>query len=122
MVLSVCPVLAHELVVTIDNIKEASEIHTAIYYNTAAFEAHRDETGGAAPSIADGTIKWIESRTLIYRHDVAPETCTIGIFHDANLNNRLDKYFFSAPCEQYDFSNGARGFMIRINLTMRHLK
>ena len=42
MVLSVRPALAHALVVTIDNIKKASEIHIAIYYDTAAFETHRD--------------------------------------------------------------------------------
>ena len=122
MVLSVCPALARKLVVTIDNVKEASEIRIAIYANTAAFEAHRDETDGAATSITEGIIKWIESRTLIYRHDVAPGTYAIGIFHDANLNNRLDKYLFSAPREQYGFNNGARGFIGPVVLTMRHLK
>ena len=42
MVLSVCPALARKLVVTIDNVKEASEIRIAIYYDTAAFETHWD--------------------------------------------------------------------------------
>ena len=44
-VLSACPTLADELIVTIDNIKEASEIHAAVYDNAAAFEADRGEKG-----------------------------------------------------------------------------
>ena len=46
MVLSACPALADELIVTIDNIKDAGEIHVAIYDNADAFEADRGEKGG----------------------------------------------------------------------------
>ena len=111
MVLSACPALADELIVTIDNIKDAGEIHVAIYDNAAAFEADRGEKGGAAPGITQGTIEYIEPGTVTYRYEVAPGTYAIGIFHDANLNNRLDNYFFGVPREQYGFSNNARGFM-----------
>ena len=111
MVLSACPALADELIVTIDNIKDAGEIHVAIYDNAAAFEADRGEKGGAAPGITQGTIEYVEPGTVTYRYEVAPGTYAIGIFHDANLNNRLDNYFFGVPREQYGFSNNARGFM-----------
>ena len=111
MVLSACPALADELIVTIDNIKDAGEIHVAIYDNAAAFEADRGDKGGAAPGITQGTIEYIEPGTVTYRYEVAPGTYAIGIFHDANLNNRLDNYFFGVPREQYGFSNNARGFM-----------
>ena len=111
MVLSACPALADELIVTIDNIKDAGEIHVAIYDNAAAFEADRGDKGGAAPGITQGTIEYIEPGTVTYRYEVAPGTYAIGIFHDANLNNRLDNYFFGAPREQYGFSNNARGFI-----------
>ena len=111
MVLSACPALADELIVTIDNIKDAGEIHVAIYDNADAFEADRGENGGAAPGITQGTIEYIEPGTVTYRYEVAPGTYAIGIFHDANLNNRLDNYFFGVPREQYGFSNNARGFM-----------
>lgn len=111
MILSACPALADELIVTIDNIKDAGEIHVAIYDNAAAFEADRGDKGGAAPGITQGTIEYIEPGTVTYRYEVAPGTYAIGIFHDANLNNRLDNYFFGVPREQYGFSNNARGFM-----------
>lgn len=111
MVLSACPGLADELIVTIDNIKDSGEIHVAIYDNAGAFEADRGEKGGAASGITQGTIEYIEPGTVTYRYEVAPGTYAIGIFHDANLNNRLDNYFFGVPREQYGFSNNARGFM-----------
>ena len=105
------PLLADELVVTIDNIKEAGEIHVALHDNAEAFEADRGEKGGAAPGITQGTIEFVEAGSVTYRYEVAPGTYAIGIFHDVNLNNRLDNYFFGVPKEQYGFSNDARGFM-----------
>ena len=105
------PIFADELVVTINNIKEAGEIHVALYDNAEAFEADRGEKGGAAPGITQGTIEFVEAGSVTYRYEVAPGTYAIGIFHDVNLNNRLDNYFFGVPKEQYGFSNDARGFM-----------
>ena len=105
------PLAADELVVTINNIKEAGEIHVALYDNAEAFEADRGEKGGAAPGITQGTIEFVEAGSVTYRYEVAPGTYAIGIFHDVNLNNRLDNYFFGVPKEQYGFSNNARGFM-----------
>lgn len=105
------PLLADELVVTINNIKEAGEIHVALYDNADAFEADRGDKGGAAPGITQGTIEFVEAGSVTYRYELAPGTYAIGIFHDVNLNNRLDNYFFGVPKEQYGFSNDARGFM-----------
>ena len=102
---------ADELIVRVDNIKEAGEIHIAIYDNAEAFEADRGEKGGAAPGITQGTIEMVEPGSVTYRYELPPGTYAIGIFHDANLNNRLDNYFFGVPREQYGFSNNARGFM-----------
>ena len=102
---------ADELTVRVDNIKEAGEIHIAIYDNAEAFEADRGEKGGAAPGITQGTIEMVEPGSVIYRYELPPGTYAIGIFHDANLNNQLDNYFFGIPREQYGFSNNARGFM-----------
>ena len=102
---------ADELIVRVDNIKEAGEIHIAIYDNAEAFEADRGEKGGAAPGITQGTIEMVEPGSVIYRYELPPGSYVIGIFHDANLNNRLDNYFFGVPREQYGFSNNARGFM-----------
>ena len=102
---------ADELIVRVDNIKEAGEIHIAIYDSAEAFEADRGERGGAAPGITQGTIEMVEPGSVTYRYELPPGTYAIGIFHDANLNNRLDNYFFGVPREQYGFSNNARGFM-----------
>ena len=55
------------------------------------------------PSVVPG---WVT-----YQYELPPGTYAIGIFHDANLNNRLDNYFFGVPREQYGFSNDARGFL-----------
>ena len=105
------PTNADELVVRVNNIKEAGEIHIAIYDSAEAFEADRGEKGGAAPGITQGTIEMVEPGSVTYRYELPPGTYAIGIFHDANLNNRLDNYFFGVPREQYGFSNNARGFM-----------
>ena len=102
---------ADELIVRVDNIKEAGEIHIAIYDSAVAFEADRGEKGGAAPGITQGTIEMVEPGSVTYRYELPPGTYAIGIFHDANLNNQLDNYFFGVPREQYGFSNNARGFM-----------
>ena len=102
---------ADELIVRVDNIKEAGEIHIAIYDSAEAFEADRGEKGGAAPGITQGTIEMVEPGSVTYRYELPPGTYAIGIFHDANLNNRLDNYFFGVPREQYGFSNNARGLI-----------
>ena len=102
---------ADELIVRVNNIKEAGEIHIAIYDSAEAFEADRGEKGGAAPGITQGTIEMVQPGSVTYRYELPPGTYAIGIFHDANLNNRLDNYFFGVPREQYGFSNNARGFI-----------
>ena len=102
---------ADELILHVDNIREAGEIHIAIYDDAQAFEADRGDEGGAAPGIIEGTIEPVEPGSVIYRYELPAGTYAIGIFHDANLNNRLDNFFFGIPKEQYGFSNNARGFM-----------
>ena len=102
---------ADELIVRVDNIKETGEIHFAIYDSAEAFEADRGEKGGAAPGITRGTIEMVEPGSVTYRYELPPGTYAVGIFHDANLNNRLDNYFFGVPRDQHGFSHNARGFM-----------
>ena len=41
--------VADTLIVEVNNIKKAGEIHVAVYDNAEAFEADRGEKGGAAP-------------------------------------------------------------------------
>ena len=35
----------------------------------------------------------------------------IGIFHDVNLNNKMDNIFLGVPIEQYCSSNNARALL-----------
>ena len=99
---------ADTLTITVNNIKKAGEIHVAVYDNAEAFEADRGEKGGAAPGITEGTIQIVEPGSVTYIYELPPGTYAIGIFHDVNLNNKMDNNFFGVPKEQYGFSNNAR--------------
>ena len=98
---------ADNLTVSVNNIKKAGEIHVAVYDNAEAFEADRGEKGGAAPGITEGTIAMVEPGSVTYVYELPPCTYAIGIFHDVNLNNKMDNNFFGVPKEQYGFSNNA---------------
>ena len=104
------PASADTLTVTVNNIKKAGEIHVAVYDNAEAFEADRGEKGGAARGITEGTIEMVEPGSVTYVYELPPGTYAIGIFHDVNLNNKMDNNFFGIPKEQYGFSNNARAF------------
>ena len=99
---------ADTLIVTVNNIKKAGEIHVAVYDNAQAFEADRGEKGGATSGITEGTIEMVEPGSVTYVYELPPGTYAIGIFHDVNLNNKMDNNFFGVPKEQYGFSNNAR--------------
>ena len=99
---------ADTLTVTVNNIKKPGEIHVAVYDNAKAFEADRGEKGGAAPGITEGTIEMVEPGSVTYVYELPPGTYAIGIFHDVNLNNKMDNNFFGVPKEQFGFSNNAR--------------
>ena len=103
--------LADTLTVTVNNIAKAGEIHVAVYDNAEAFEADRGEKGGAAPGITEGTIEMVEPGSVTYVYELPPGTYAIGIFHDVNLNNKMDNNLFGIPKEQYGFSNNARAFL-----------
>ena len=103
--------IADTLTVTVNNIEKAGEIHVAVYDNAEAFEADRGEKGGAAPGITEGTIEMVEPGSVTYVYELPPGTYAIGIFHDVNLNNKMDNNLFGIPKEQYGFSNNARAFL-----------
>ena len=98
---------ADTLTVTVNNIKKAGEIHVAVYDNAEAFEADRGEKGGTAPGITEGTMEMVESGFVTYLYELLPGNCSIGIFHDVNLNNKMDDDFVGVPAERLGFSNNA---------------
>ena len=99
---------ADTLIVEVNNIKKAGEIHVAVYDNAEALEADRGEKGGAAPGIVDGTIVMVEAGTSSFEYELPAGQYAVGIFHDVNLNNKIDNNFLGLPKEQYGFSNNAR--------------
>ena len=101
--------VADTLIVEVNNIKKAGEIHVAVYDNIEAFEADRGEKGGAAPGIVDGTIVMVEAGTSTFEYELPAGQYAVGIFHDVNLNNKMDNNFLGLPKEQYGFSNNTRG-------------
>ena len=46
---------------------------------------------------------------MTYTFELPQGRYAIGVFHDANRNNRLDTGLFGIPKEQFGFSNGASG-------------
>ena len=100
--------VADTLIVEVNNIKKAGEIHVAVYDNAEAFEADRGKKGGAAPGIVDGTIVMVEAGTSTFEYKLPAGQYAVGIFHDVNLNNKMDNNFLGLPREQYGFSNNAR--------------
>ena len=100
--------VADTLIVEVNNIKKAGEIHVAVYDNAETFEADRGEKGGAATGIVDGTIVMVEAGTSTFEYELPPGQYAVGIFHDVNLNNKMDNNFLGLPKEQYGFSNNAR--------------
>ena len=108
---SASPAIADTLTVTVNNIEKAGEIHVAVYDSAEAFEADRGEKGGAAPGIIEGTIEMVDPGSVTYVYELPAGTYAIGIFHDVNLNNKMDNNLFGIPKEQYGFSNNARSFL-----------
>ena len=100
--------VADTLIVEVNNIKKAGEIHVAVYDNAEAFEADRGEKGGAAPGIVEGTIVMVDPGTSTFEYELPPGQYAVGIFHDVNLNNKMDNNFLGLPKEQFGFSNNAR--------------
>ena len=98
---------ADTLTVTVNNIKQASEIHVAVYDNAEAFGADRGERGGAAPGITEGTGEMVEPGSVTYVYELPNGNYAIGIFHDGNLNSKMDNNFFGVPRENFGFSNHA---------------
>ena len=54
-------------------------------------------------------IEDVNTGVATYTFELPKGTYAIGIFVDANYNNKMDRNFFGVPKEQYGFSNDAKG-------------
>ena len=103
------PVFAASVTVEVKNIEKKGEMHLAIYDDADVFENDNGEKGGAANGIIDGVIEDVNTGVITYTFELPKGTYAIGIFVDANYNNKMDRNFFGVPKEQYGFSNDAKG-------------
>ena len=103
------PAFAGTVTVEVRNIETKGEMHLAIYNDANVFENDNGEKGGAAKGIVEGVIEEVGTGTATYRFALPNGTYAIGIFVDANYNNKMDRNFFRVPKEQYGFSNDAKG-------------
>ena len=71
------------LTVTVNNIKQAGEIHVAVYDKAEAFDADRGERGGAAPGITEGTIEMVEPGSKTYAYKLPTATMPSASFTTA---------------------------------------
>ena len=44
-------------------------------------------------------LRWLRPGFVTYAYELPPGTHAIGIFHDADLNNKMDDNFFGVPKE-----------------------
>ena len=93
----------------VHNIETKGEIHLAVYDDADVFENDNGEKGGAAKGIIDGIIEEVGTGMETYIFELPDGKYAIGIFVDANYNNKMDRNFFGIPKEQYGFSNDAKG-------------
>ena len=100
---------AGTLTVEVNNIEKAGEMHLAIYDDADVFENDNGDKGGAAKGIIEGVIEDVKTGTASYQFEIPDGTYAIGIFVDANYNNKMDRNFLGIPKEQYGFSNNAKG-------------
>ena len=103
------PAFAGTVTVEVHNIETKGEIHLAVYDDADVFENDNGEKGGAAKGIIDGVIEEVETGMETYTFELPDGKYAIGIFVDANYNNKMDRNFFGIPKEQYGFSNDAKG-------------
>ena len=82
------PLSAETLTVQVSGIKDPGEIHIAIYDSAEAFEGDKGEKGGPAEGIVDGVVEEAQPGSVTYTFELPQGRYAIGVFHDANRNNR----------------------------------
>ena len=104
----ISPVFAATVTLEVRSIEKKGEMHLAIYDDADVFENDNGEKDGAAKGIIGGVIEDVKTGVATYTFELPKGTYAIGIFVDANYNNKMDRNFFGVPKEQYGFSNDAK--------------
>jgi uncharacterized protein (DUF2141 family) len=118
LALSFLPVAAAELRVTAEGLRSSEGVVLiGLYDSEASFEKALDAADnegflidpdrfGAVALRANVALK-----SAVVFSNLAPGHYAAIVFHDENLNGKLDKNFMGAPTEPYGFSNNVQGFL-----------
>lgn len=93
-------------IVRVENIKSESGIISIGVYNTKESFPKQDAR-------IEGKFVSVEEAKAGVSFTLEPGTYAIGIYHDLNSNNELDKGAFGMPSEPYAFSNNKYASMGR---------
>ena len=88
--------------VTISGIQEnKGQIRLGIFKNEASFPKQGEQYKGYLIDVKD-------KKASLKIYNIPKGTYAIGVMHDANKNEKLDKNWVGYPTELYGFSNDAR--------------
>ena len=97
------------LEIEINNIAKPGILHLGVYDSKKVFESDRGDKPGPQPGIVAGIVKKVSKGVFKEEIKVPSGTYAIGLYIDANENEKMDTNFFGIPKEQFGFSNDAKG-------------
>lgn len=94
---------AADLTIVVDDVKAAKgNVMVALYGSADNFLKKPDN--------ATGTLAVAGATTVVFK-DLAEGEYAFAVYHDANLNGKMDRNPMGMPTEDYAFSNNAMGKM-----------
>ena len=97
------------LEIEINNIAKPGILHLGVYDSKKVFESDRGDKPGPQPGIVAGIVKKVSKGVFKEEIEVPSGTYAIGLYIDANENEKMDTNFLGIPKEQFGFSNDAKG-------------
>ena len=97
------------LEIEINNIAKPGILHLGVYDSKKVFESDRGDKPGPQPGIVAGIVKKVSKGVFKEEIKVPSGTYAIGLYIDANENEKMDTNFLGIPKEQFGFSNDAKG-------------
>jgi uncharacterized protein (DUF2141 family) len=97
------PCLSQNLIIAVTGIEEIKG-----NVNLGLYNSHK--TFMKIPVISCS--KKVRDKTVVFQFDtiVSDGKYAVSVYHDTNLNGKLDTGLFGVPLEKYGFSNNAKGF------------
>ncbi len=93
------------LEIEINNIAKPGILHLGVYDSKKVFESDRGDKPGPQPGIVAGIVKKVSKGVFKEEIEVPSGTYAIGLYIDANENEKMDTNFLGIPKEQYGTSN-----------------